>query len=473
MVGHFEMKNKYKDLTLNTLIFTISSFVSKFISFFLVPLYTAVLTTSEYGSVDLMTTTAQLLIPVLTLNVQDAVLRFTLDDNYNKEDIIKVSSRTIMISSLLTIVILSLTKSFGIIDLDNNYLFFLFFSYLMGTINNSLNMYLRSTNKMKIIGICGVINTFIACVANIFLLLVAKLGVNGYMIANILGICIANIGMFLFGNVWKDLKRGKWNKTVAKAMFAYGIPLVANSIAWWINNASDRYILTFFCGTALNGVYSVAYKIPSILSMLQNTFYNAWSVSAITEYDKEDSDGFIGNVFMLYTVASIILCSGIMLFNMFIAKIAYSNDFFVAWKYVPLLLVGTLFNGLGLFIGCMFTAVKRTKDISSTTILGAIANTVLNFMLIPIIGAFGAAFATLVGYFVVFLIRLIRLRYIVKMKVKWTTIIFSLIFLGIQCSVATISNNSFLQIPLVICIIVMNKSIFIKIVETFIKKTAK
>lgn len=231
-----------------------------------------------------MTTTAQLLIPVLTLNVQDAVLRFTLDDNYNKEDIIKVSSRTIMISSLLTIVILSLTKSFGIIDLDNNYLFFLFFSYLMGTINNSLNMYLRSTNKMKIIGICGVINTFIACVANIFLLLVAKLGVNGYMIANILGICIANIGMFLFGNVWKDLKRGKWNKTVAKAMFAYGIPLVANSIAWWINNASDRYILTFFCGTALNGVYSVSYKIPSILSMLQNTFYNAWSVSAITEY---------------------------------------------------------------------------------------------------------------------------------------------------------------------------------------------
>ena len=79
--------------------------------------------------------------------------------------------------------------------------------------------------------------------------------------------CIANIGMFLFGNVWKDLKRGKWNKTVAKAMFAYGIPLVANSIAWWINNASDRYILTFFCGTALNGVYSVSYKIPSILSL--------------------------------------------------------------------------------------------------------------------------------------------------------------------------------------------------------------
>lgn len=467
------MKNKYKDLTLNTFIFTISSFGSKFISFFLVPLYTAVLTTSEYGIVDLLTTTAQLLIPVLTLNVQDAVLRFTLDSNYNKEDIIKISSRTIVFSSIITIVILGLAKSFKIINLDNNYLFFLFFSYLMGAINNSLNMYLRSTNKMKIIGVCGVINTFVACIANVYLLLIAKLGINGYMIANILGICIANIGMFLLGNVWEDLRKGKWNKTVSKAMFTYGIPLAANSIAWWINNASDRYILTFFCGTALNGVYSVSYKIPSILSMLQNTFYNAWSVSAITEYDQEDSDGFIGNVFRLYTITSIILCSIIMLFNIFIAKIAYSNDFFVAWKYVPLLLVGTLFNGLGLFIGCMFTAVKKTKDISFTTILGAFANTILNFTLIPIIGAFGASLATLLGYLVVFLVRLVRLKYVVKMKVKWNTIILSLFFLSIQSVVATLSNNSFLQVPLVICIIIMNKSIFIKIVEMFVKKIFK
>lgn len=464
------MKNKYKDLSVNTLIFTISSFGSKFISFFLVPLYTAILTTSEYGSVDLMTITAQLLIPVLTLNVQDAVLRFTLEKDYKKEDVITVSCRTILVSSTILLAILGIVEYTNIFSLSINYLVFLFFAYLMGTINNSLSMYLRSTNQMKLIGICGVINTLVACIANIILLLVIKLGVNGYMIAYISGTFVANIGMFALGHVWTDLKHGHWNKEIAKLMFTYGFPLVFNSIAWWINNASDRYILTFFCGTALNGIYTVSYKIPSILSMIQSTFYNAWSVSAITEYDKNDNDGFIGNVFSFYTIACIIFCSGIMMFNVFIAKIIYSNEFFVAWKYVPLLLVGTVFNGLGLFIGCIFTAVKRTKDISTTTLAGACINTVLNFALIPIIGATGAAFATLVGYFAVFAVRLNKLKGIVKMKVNWMPIVISTIILCGQCGLATFVENSFIQIPFVIAILVINRNIFIKIIGMLKKK---
>lgn len=467
------MKRKYRDLSKNTLIFTISNFGSMFISFFLVPLYTAVLTTGEYGQVDLMTTTSRLLIPVLTLNVQDAVLRYSLDENYRKEDVLAVSSRTILVSSMFMALIMGLMTNFNIVNITNNYLIFLFCAYLMGTVHNSLTMYLRATDKMRVIGVCGGVNTFIACIANIVLLLVVKLGVNGYMLAYISGTFVANIGMFIFGDVWKDLKVGKWKTRVAKSMFAYGIPLVANSIAWWINNASDRYILTFFCGTALNGVYSVSYKIPSILSMIQTTFYNAWSVSAITEYDKNDNDGFIGNVFSLYTIACIIFCSGIMLFNIFIARIVYSNDFFEAWRYVPLLLVGTVFNGLGLFIGCIFTAVKRTKDISSTTIIGAIINTALNFALIPTIGATGAAFATLVGYFVVFAVRLFRLKQIVKMKVNWIPIVISLAVLGVQCVLATVLDSSLIQIPFVIAILVINRSILIKVLKMLIKKIVK
>ena len=466
------MKKKYRELSINTLIITASSFGSKFISFFLVPLYTAVLTTDEYGNVDLMTTTAQLLIPILTLNVQDAVLRFTLDKKYKKEDVIVVSGRTILISSFFMSSILWLGKRSGLINLSNNYLIYLFCLYFMGTTNNSLSMYLRSTDKMKVIGVFGVINTFITCIMNVFLLLVVKMGVNGYMIAYISGTFIANIGMLMFGNVWHDLKVGKWNISVAKSMFAYGIPLIANSIAWWINNASDRYIITFFCGAAINGIYSVSYKIPSLLSMLQNTFYSAWSVSAITEFDKDDSDGFIGNVFTLYTVSSIIFCSGIMLINILLARIVYSNDFFMAWKYVPLLLVGALFNGIGLFIGCIFTAVKKIKYISSTTIVGAGINTLLNFLLIPLVGATGAALATSVGYFTVFAARLFRLKQIVKMNVKWLPITISLIVLCSQCFVATVSDISFIQLPFVLLILIINRKVFSELFNILKKKIA-
>lgn len=59
--------------------------------------------------------------------------------------------------------------------------------------------------------------------------------------------------------------------------------------------------MTFFCGTAINGIYAVSYKIPTILSTIQTIFYNAWSISAITEFDKDDRDGFIGNIYTIYS----------------------------------------------------------------------------------------------------------------------------------------------------------------------------
>ena len=91
---------KYSTLSKNVLLFTISSFGSKIIQFLLVPLYTSVLSTGDYGTVDLMNTTSQLLIPVLTLNMQDAVLRFCLDKKYKKNDVMAVSLRVNLIAGL-------------------------------------------------------------------------------------------------------------------------------------------------------------------------------------------------------------------------------------------------------------------------------------------------------------------------------------------------------------------------------------
>ena len=95
------MKKKYKDLTKNIGLFTISSFGTKIISFLLVPLYTLYLSTGDYGTMDLITTTVSLLIPVFTLNIQDAILRFSLDDNYKKIDVLNQGIRINIIASTI------------------------------------------------------------------------------------------------------------------------------------------------------------------------------------------------------------------------------------------------------------------------------------------------------------------------------------------------------------------------------------
>lgn len=431
--------SKYGDLSKNTLLFTINSFGSKLITFLLVPLYTNVLSTKDYGTADLMTSTAQLLIPLLTLNIQDAVLRFSLDKTKDPKKIISVGCTINSISMCLLCITLFLLSYFGILSFGKEYIIFLFFSFAFGGIQNSLQMYMKAVDNVKVLVYSGLASTLFSCVSNLLLLLVFKFGILGYLISNLVGHFVAIFIMFFFGKIYRDVRFTTDTKLI-KEMFVYSAPLAINSVAWWINTASDKYIITFFCGAAINGIYSVAYKIPTILSTFQTIFYNAWSVSAITEFDKDDKDGFIGNIYSLYMCVSTIGCSLILIFNKFLASMLYAKDFYDAWRSVPFLLLGVAFNGIALFEGCLFTAVKKTKEVSRTTIVGAIVNTIANFILIPLFASSGAAFATMTGYLTVWIVRTISLQKIVHMRVNWMKQAVCIIVLVVQVFLALKTN---------------------------------
>ncbi len=409
---------KYKELSKNTLLFSLSSFGSKLISFLLVPLYTYTLATADYGVVDLLNTTISLLIPLLTFNVQDAVLRFTLDKDQSPKDVISISFKVIVISSAFLSVAVLLISRFGVVKLDWYYWVFLVAGFGLNALLNSLSMYLRSIDKVATIVISGIISTTLMCGLNIFFLLVLRMGVLGYLISQILALFMSCLFCVIHGAVYKNISF-KISKSLQKDMLIYSAPLIINSIAWWLNEASDRYIVTIFCGTAVNGVYSVSYKIPLILSTIQSIFYKAWSVSAIKEFDSDDADGFLGNIYSVVSCLSIVSCSALQIINPILSKVLFAKEYYEAWKYVPPLLAGIVFYGLGLFEGSLFTAVKNTKLVSVTTLIAAVLNTTLNFILIPIYGAYGAAFATMVGYISIWLMRTIFLRNIVSLKVFW------------------------------------------------------
>lgn len=462
---------KVKALSINTILFAISSFGTKFISFFLVPLYTYVLSTEDFGKLDLMTTTAQLLVPLLTLNIQDAVLRFALDKKYRPEETLNVSMRIYGVGSIVLMFGIALLACTNLLELDASYLYFLFALFVTNAVHNIFSMYLKATNKVKILVACGIMHTLVTCLLNILLLLVWKIGVVGYMIANVAGSLLAIAIMFFFGGIVGAIGK-KYSPGLLKEMCIFSAPLIASSVAWWVNNASDRYILTFFCGAAANGIYSVAYKIPTILSTVQGVFYNAWSISAITEFDKDDKDGFIGNIYVTYAVLSFAVCSFLMLFNVFIAKILYAKDFYQAWQFVPPLLLGAVFNGLALFEGCLFSAVKQTKTVSVTTIFGAVVNTAFNFLLIPRMGALGASIATLIGYSMIWVARTISLRKIVVLNVNWTVHVITFIILVVQCVVAVLFEQVYYQIPCVILLIICQRKYISRIIGA-IKNGAK
>ena len=130
-------------------------------------------------------------------------------------------------------------------------------------------------------------------------------------------------------------------------------------------------------------------------------------------------------------------------------------------------MVGTVFNGIVLFEGCIFTAVKKTNIVTITTVLGAIINTVLNFLLIPIIGAEGAAVATMLGYLAIYVVRTCQLQSIIKLKVDWTRHIIIIALLILQMILASFTETYLLQIPIVIIIVVLQRRYFKYIFNIF------
>lgn len=464
------MKKKYKTLVKNIGLFTIGSFGSKILSFLMLPIYTSVLNSADYGVIDLFQSTAQLLIPILLLSIQDAVLKFGMDYDYNKEDVLSTAISIVIKGTCLLLFGIIVVQFLNIFNISYIYWIFLFLIFVFSALNNIFSIYLKSKNDAKTIAISGILCTFITCGTNILLLVVFKFKIIGYMISILLGIFIQVLYQFYVGKIYRDIHLFSY-KNLSKPMIKYSSPLIANSLAWWVNNASDRYILTWIYGVGINGIYAIAYKIPTILTTFQNIFYNAWSISAIKEFDKEDKDGFIGNNYVSYSFISMCVCSLIMLFNIPIAKLLYSNEFYDAWKCVPFLLTGTVFNGIAQFEGSLFAATKRTKEVSVTTIIGAIFNTLCNFILIKFLGIIGAAISTLIGYLLTWILRTIFLLKFMKMKVNWKLHLISIILLIVQAILATFNCYYLLQIIIFILILIIHSGYIKKLIYHIKRKT--
>ncbi len=411
------MGNKYSYLTKNVILFSINGFLPKLLSLIFIPIYTSYLTTQEYGIFDLTGTTVSLLVPIFTLGIRDAVMRFALDENFNKSDVFSVALKIIFGGAVLVLLGTICASFLGIEELKTRYLIFFFIMYVVTALSECVSMFCRGIDRVKTMVSGGVLNSVVTSVSMVLFLVVFKLGLNGFFIANTTGSIASLVYCFFNAKLYNYIKL-KVSKQVRNNMLAFSFPLIFSVISWWINGTSDRYILTWMSGVAVSGLYAVAYKIPNIMSVFQNIFTQAWSISAIKEFDKNDKDGFIGNMYTLMNFAMVAVCSAVMVCNPILARILYSNEFYAAWRFVPPLLVSVVFNSMALFVGGIFTAVKDTKTLSISTIVGAVVNTVCNFVLIYFWSAYGAAIATLIGHAVVLIMRRLILRKYIIMKVN-------------------------------------------------------
>lgn len=400
-------ESKAASLLKNTGILAIGNFSSKILVFLLVPLYTAVLTTDEYGSYDIIFSTVSLLAPLLTMNIADAMMRFPMDDGADVPRVARlglvvtlVSGLPVLVAQLAPMAPWSSLAGIG----------WLAPLYASTALYQSLAYLARGLERMRDIAVAGVVGSIALVALNVLLLLSAGWGLDGYFAANVFAMLIP--ALWLAWRMRREIfapSRGDEAGLFAR-MVRYSLPIASAAVGWWLIGTSDRYIVTVLCGVDANGLYSVAYRIPSILSTVSSIFIQAWQVAAVKGFDSNDSDGFLRRTFASAEAVVVLLCSALIPLSPAIALVMFSGDFYVAWEYVPLLLVYAALNAMGGMWGPFFSAAYDPAPMAWSTFLGGVVNVAAAIPLVSLFGIQGACASSVLAGFANWGLRAARAR---------------------------------------------------------------
>lgn len=406
-------KSRYKYLFMNVFAFLCGNFGAKLINFIMVPLYTNVLVPGEYGEIDLMLSIAGVLSPFIACGIHEGVMRFSLDKNSDRKLVLSIGMRVFIISSLLFLAVCPLLKYIPIIS-DN-----IVFLYLYCVLNELMTIficYIRGKDNVKLYSFLGFMSALFTCSLNILFLVLFKWGLFGYKTSMLLSPILTTVVAAIMGNVFKDISLIKWDNKLAREILKYSLIMVPNAILWWCINASDRFLVSYMCGTGENGLYAVAYKIPTMLNAVATIFMQSWQMSAIKEHEEGVETEFYDQIYRMLTFLMGCVTLGLILVNKPILNVYVGSEYRSAWVYSPPLMVAFFIGSLGTFWGAFYIAAKDMKKYLYSAIGGAITNVILNIVLIAKLGTIGAAIATLVSYLVVLLIRALGIQRKIRTK---------------------------------------------------------
>ena len=463
--------NKYQKLLNNTLIFAIGTFGSKLLSFILVRLYTGCMTTAQYGTADLLYQAANVIYPIVTLSMADALIRFGIDKAYDNKKIYTIALTTtaggLAVLLLFTPLINSLEAFRGYGLLLFVYCFFSSFKQLAAS-------FVRARGLVKLFAIDGIFSTLIIVVSNLILLLKFDLGVTGYVCSIIISDALSLLGLIIISELYKFFDIKSLDKSLFKEIVKYSLPLVPTYILWWITSASDRYFVIAMVNSAENGIYSAAHKIPTLLLLVTTLFYQAWQMSAIENKDDSDLSGYYKQVYGAYSSLLFIAAAGLIMIAKPFTYILVDNDpeknFVFGYHYTPILIIAMIFQCLCQFLSSIYNVRKKSVNSMVTSIVAAVVNIVLDILLIPRLGAYGAGLATMTAYFACFMVRVFDTRSYVKFDISWFKMIVNMIVVGYMAIVAiTEPKAEYVQlIVLFIAVAVFNFDAVLSTLKNFI-----
>lgn len=409
--------SRQKDLAKNTAILTVGKVCTQCISFFLLPLYTAILSAEDYGTFDLFVTYATLLLPLINWQLDQGLFRFMLDYRSNKDEQKKLFS-TLLLSStaqnIIYVILFICIEPF--LKIENAYFLLL---YVVLQVYNALFLqFVRGLGYSIKYTIASFISASATTVLNVIALVFLRMGLQGLFVSTLTAQLLTLIYLVVSSRSWEYFSLKNARIGTFKKVGTYSIPLIPNNLAWWVVNASDRTIISHVLGTAANGIYSVANKFPNVFINFYNILNLSWTETVSLHYNDEDRDEFLTDTMTSLVKLFVAACLGIVACMPFVFPIMVNAKYNAAYNQILILMYAMLFRVLVGLYSCVYVAQKNAKKIAYTSISAAIINITVDLILINKIQVFAASLSTLVAFLSMFIVRYIDVNKTVHMRMK-------------------------------------------------------
>ena len=407
-----------KSFIKNTIIIFLSKFCTQFLSFFLLPFFTALLSTEEYGYFDLYSTYAWLLAIFLTLQLENGIFRFLIDKRENNSEIKKIITNGIIVILVQLLIFMSIYFiCLKILKIKN--IEYIFIMTLSTSLLNLMLQISRGLGKNIEYGLASIISgssNVLLCILFIKYLSMKLLGiVLAYVFSNIL----ASLFLIFKIKIYKYINFSVLSKNKIKELIKYSFPLIPNSISSWIMSISDKIMISFLLGVSFNGIYSISTKFSLLISHIFNVFSLSWTESASMSNNDEDRSIYFSKIINIVFLLCSFMCLLILAAMPIIFKILIKELYFDAYKYIPILICASFFELFSILIGGVFIALKLPKEIATTTILGGIINILINIFFMKKYGLIIASLSTLISYIYIALARYLKISKYVKIKLNY------------------------------------------------------
>ena len=443
------MESRTKRLGVNTILVFFGKAGSSLIGLLMLPFYTHWLTPADYGTTDLVFTYTSILVSLLSCCMADSL--FIYAKGASEDDRKKYYSTGLLfliVSSIIFVVVTLVVRMIGYrFDIDGVIFEHAWF-ILAITVCNALQLYTQAftqaIDKMKVFTLTGIVFTISIALSSFVLL--PTMGLTGYLWSYVFANVVSSVFSLVMSKSYRYLSAGDIDKSKCRELLIYGIPIIPNTIMWWLVSGINRPIMETSLGLAAVGLFAVANKIPAVISMLCGIFNTAWSITMLEEYGKMDFNEFFNKI--VKSIFFILVLAGVFIsiFSREIITIFAAKEYIEAWKYVPFLVFSVLLQNLSGLIGGIFSAQKKSKYFFYSSIWGAGTSLIFTYLLISKMGMNGVCLAMIISCLSMIVS---RLRYawkvIDRFNIKYYLVI-SVLYIGL--AVVVVSTLT----PIVKCI---------------------